>query len=162
MRGFCAFDGDRIFALNDLATLHARTAIEEEDDLLVAFILVFPRDELAVARARFPVDLAGRIALPILAQLLEFHALAAPGALQKPNLFEASVEHQQRVVRNAGEVRVDPHAALPECRSEQPVAPLPKTPWGIQPDFEVAEPVGAACLRGGPIREAQCACAVKY
>jgi hypothetical protein len=92
-----------------VAGAHAGTAVEQEDDLLVALVGVLARDQAADARAGFPVDLPRRVVLAVVAQLLELHSLTAPPPLQDADLRQAVVGRQQRVVGDAREIREDPH-----------------------------------------------------
>ena len=94
-----------------LARAHSLPAIEQEDDALVALVLVFARDQLAGARRRLPVDLPGRVANAVIAQLQEVESLAAPPPLQHADLREPMIGGEQRVLRDLGEVRVHAHFA---------------------------------------------------
>ena len=64
------------------------------------------------ARGRLPVDGALRVALAVLAQLVELHALAAPAHLQHADLRQAVVGGEQRVLGERAEVGVDAHRRL--------------------------------------------------
>ena len=50
---------------------HAAAAVEQEEDLLVAFVLVFAGDRRAFASGGLPVDLAQGVAVAEFAQLVE-------------------------------------------------------------------------------------------
>jgi len=79
-------------------------AIEQEHHLLVTLVLVFARDQLAVARGRLPVDPGERVAVAVLAQLVEVETLAAPLALAHTEQAQAVVGREQHVVRDPGEI----------------------------------------------------------
>src|SRR5262249_22297549 len=81
-----------------LAGAHALTAVEHEDDMLIALVLVLPRDQLSETRCRLPVDLPRAIALPVLAQLVKLQPLTAAAALQHADLRKAVVACEQRVL----------------------------------------------------------------
>ena len=71
---------------------------------------------------RLPVDLAQRVALAVVAQLVELEALAAAALLQHADLREPVVGREERVVGERGEIGIDAHrlrgsnahAAVPE------------------------------------------------
>ena len=56
---------------------HAAAAIEQEDDALVALVLVLADHRAAGAPGRLPVDVANGIARPVIRELLEIGAAAA-------------------------------------------------------------------------------------
>src|SRR6516165_5008287 len=93
-----------------LARAHALTAVQHEDDLLIALVLIFPRDELSKARRRLPVDLPRAIALPVFAQLVKLQSLAAAAALEHADLREPVVAREQCVLGDLGEVRIHPRS----------------------------------------------------
>ncbi|MNP37236.1 hypothetical protein D3C76_1306730 [compost metagenome] len=66
-------------------------AVEHEDDLLVALVLILPGNRRALAGGGFPVDLAQAVALAKLAQLMEFQA-------QAPSLFTTDAKLAEPVV----------------------------------------------------------------
>ena len=57
---------------------HAAAAVDEQHHALIALVLELADDGLAEAQRRPPVDVADGIADPVLGQLLEVGALAAP------------------------------------------------------------------------------------
>ena len=65
----------------DAARVHLPPAVQQEDDLLVALLLVLARHRPAQPRGGLPVDLAQRVALAVLAQLVELEPFAAAPAL---------------------------------------------------------------------------------
>ena len=56
---------------------HPAPAVEQEDDALVALVLVLANDRAAVAQRRLPVDVADRVAGAVVGELLEVGAAAA-------------------------------------------------------------------------------------
>lgn len=92
---------------------HAAAAVEQEEDLLVAFVLVFAGDRRAFASGGLPVDLAQGVAVAEFAQLVELQAEAAALAAAYADLVEPVVDRHQFGAVEAGEVRVD--AGLAAC-----------------------------------------------
>src|SRR5690606_9685733 len=86
---------------------HASAAIEQENDLLVAFVLIFAGDRGALARRRLPVDLPQGVAVAEVAQLVEFQTEAATRALAHAELAEPVVHRHQLCAVQTGEIRVD-------------------------------------------------------
>ena len=86
---------------------HASAAIEHEDDLLVALVLVLAGNGRALAGGGFPVDLAQAVAFAEFAQLMKLQAQAATLALAHAELAEPVVDRQQLAAVEAGEVGVD-------------------------------------------------------
>ncbi|MCY1420746.1 hypothetical protein D9M71_363790 [compost metagenome] len=76
-----------------LAT-HVPAAVEHENDLLIAFVLIFPGNRRALACGGFPVDLAQAVALAKFAQLMELQAQAPPLFLADAKLAEPVVHRQ--------------------------------------------------------------------
>ncbi len=91
---------------------HAAPAVEHEDDLLVAFVLVLPDDGRALAGRGLPVDLPQAVAFAKLPQLVELQAQAAALPLAHTELAEPVVHRQQLRAVEPGEVRVDPGAVV--------------------------------------------------
>ena len=86
---------------------HASATVEQKDNLLVAFVLVFAGNWRAFARGGFPVDLAQGVAVAKFAQLLEFLTQATPLLLTHAKLAEPVVYAFKAGVIQAGEVRID-------------------------------------------------------
>ncbi|MCY1536062.1 hypothetical protein D9M68_714990 [compost metagenome] len=103
---------------------HAAAAVEKEDDLLIALVLVFAGDRRALASCGLPVDLAQRVAVAEFPQLVEFQAQATTRPLTHTELAEPVVHRLQLGAVEAGEVRVDAGlAGQVECA---PLIPQPQ------------------------------------
>lgn len=89
---------------------HPASAIEHEDDLLVALILVLTGDGRTLAGGGLPIDLAQAVAFTEFAQLIELQAQAAALALAHSQLAEPVVDRQQLPAIQSSEVRVNPGA----------------------------------------------------
>ncbi|MNQ86508.1 hypothetical protein D3C85_1017040 [compost metagenome] len=87
---------------------HAPAAVEQEDDLLVALVLVLAGDRRALAGGGLPVDLAQAVAVAEFAQLVKLQAQTAAWPLAHAELAEPVVDRHQLRAIQAGEVRVDP------------------------------------------------------
>ena len=86
---------------------HAPAAVEQEDDLLVTFVLVLAGDRRAFARGGLPVDLAQGVTIAELAQLVKLQAQAAAWSLAHTELAEPVVHRHQLAAVDAGKVRID-------------------------------------------------------
>ena len=102
---------------------HASAAVEQEDDALVALVLVLAHDRPALAQRRLPVDVADRVARPVVGELLEIGAAAAHRIALDADLGEAPVAGEPGVARDRGEVRIDAQVA-----SSPPTTRMSKQP----------------------------------
>ena len=75
-------------------TAHASATVEHEDDLLVAFVLIFAGNRCALAGGGFPVDLTQTVALTKFTQLVKLQPLAATLPLAHAELAEPVVYRQ--------------------------------------------------------------------
>ncbi len=90
-----------------LVGAHAPAAVEHEEDALVAVVLEFPHDRLAVALAGLPVDVADRVAAPVFRQLAEVRAHAALRIGLDADLRQPPVAGEPGVAGDGREVGVD-------------------------------------------------------
>ncbi|MNZ98942.1 hypothetical protein D3C78_1182490 [compost metagenome] len=86
---------------------HAPSTVDQEEYLLVAFVLVFAGDRRALARGGFPVDLAQGVAVAEFAQLVELQAepAALSGAHADP--VQPVIHGHQLGAVDAREVGID-------------------------------------------------------
>jgi len=77
------------------------------DDLLIPLVLVLTGDEPSGPCRGAPVDLARRVVLPVVPELVELQSLTTPASLQDTNLRETIVGGEPRVMHDSSEVRVD-------------------------------------------------------
>ena len=126
---------------------HALSAIEHQHDLLVALVLVLPGDEPSGPCRGAPVDLAWRVVLPVVAELVELQSLTAPASLQDADLREAIVGGEPRVMHDSSEVRVDANArGLPDR-----LLVVPQPERRVETHVQRAQTAGAALERTYPI-----------
>ncbi|MNQ94021.1 hypothetical protein D3C85_1095150 [compost metagenome] len=118
-------------------------AVEHEDDLLIAFILILPGNRGTLAGGGFPVDLAQAVAFTKFAQLMEFQAQAPSLFLAYAKLAEPVVHRQQLPSIQTGEIWVD--AGGIGQVEQASVRPEPQGAWQV--DFAVFEAEVAALER---------------
>ena len=133
-----------------VARQHAAAGVEQQQHLLVAFLAVVARDQLARALARLPVDLAQAVALAVLAQLVELGAIAAAPAQVRAEHAAGLVGADQRQARERREVGID----LDRRRGRDRAPLRPQAQRRVQAQLHRRERVAAAFVRGDVVVEA--------
>ncbi len=123
---------------------HATAAVEQHPDALVLLVLIVAGDQPLAAGAGLPVDAARAVAGLIVAQLVEFQALAPARLHPGPEAATAFV-HRQGGAGDRRKIRIDRH---PPLGGDAPTL-LPEAARRRQPQLDIAEPHGAA--PGGPV-----------
>ncbi|MNK83129.1 hypothetical protein D3C87_1029280 [compost metagenome] len=77
-----------------ILTAHAATAVEHEDDLLVALVLILPGYRCALPSSGLPVDLAQAVALAKFAQLMKLQPQATALSLAHAELAQPVIHSQ--------------------------------------------------------------------
>ena len=91
---------------------HASAAVEHEQDLLIALVLIFPRNGRAVPGRGFPVDLTQAVAFTKFAQLVKLQAQSPTRLLANADLPKPVFDAQQLPVLQPGEIRVHPDGVV--------------------------------------------------
>ena len=91
---------------------HSPTAIQEEDERLVALLAIFAGDEQMPARSGLPVDLRKHIAILIIAELMKLAALARHVLAHDSHLACAITHREQRVAHDGFVIGIHLHRFL--------------------------------------------------
>ena len=123
-----------------VAGVHAPAAVEEKDDLLIALVLVFPRNGSSVFGRRLPIDLLDRVSFAVVAKLMEFHALTAAAAFADSHHAHAVCGGEQPVAH--GRTKIGIHMDL--VLRVDPLGIRPQAPGRLAQHLDRAKVMGSA------------------
>jgi hypothetical protein len=104
---------------------HEASAVEHDNDILIAFDLEFAGDELSLAGSGFPVDLSDFVTVTIFAEAFEFSSLAWRAYKTDADFGKSILAGHEFAFVDSADVGVDTDwgfeepdlAALPESES---------------------------------------------
>src|SRR5690606_10815113 len=88
---------------------HTPPTIYQQDNVLIAFILVFARYKFLSARGGFPIQLSQTVSNAVFTQLLKLQTAAAPWFLFYTHLACVVVGREQGVGRNCHKIWIHFH-----------------------------------------------------